>query len=48
MAKYHEMGSPVKVIRDAGYSKTKLLSSENIKKSQERIENPNIVTETIS
>ena len=32
------------VSRDAGYSKIKLLSPENMKKSWERINNPNIVT----
>lgn len=35
---------PVIVSRDAGYSKIKLLSPENMKKSWERINNPDIVT----
>jgi hypothetical protein len=44
MTNFQYEEDPIIVSRDAGYSKTKLLSSENIKKSQERIENPNIVT----
>lgn len=32
------------VSRDAGYSKIELISPENIRKSQERIDNPNVVT----
>lgn len=44
MSKHPEMGEPVKVVMDAGYSKIELLSPENIKKSQERIDNPNITT----
>ena len=44
MNKYSEMGEPVKVVRDAGYRKDIILSSEYRKKSRERVENPNIVT----
>ena len=32
------------VSRDAGYSKIELISPENIRKSQVRIDNPNVVT----
>lgn len=44
MSNFQYDEEPVRVTRDSGYSKTELLSSENIRKSQERIENPNIVT----
>lgn len=44
MDKFHHDEGPVRVSRDAGYSKAKLLSQENIEKSKERINNPDIVT----
>ena len=44
MNEFQRDDEPVIVSRDAGYSKIKLLSSESIRKSQERINNPNIVT----
>lgn len=44
MTNFQYEEEPVIVSRDAGYSKIKLLSSENIKKSYERINNPDIVT----
>lgn len=44
MNKFHYTEEPITVSRDAGYSKVKLLSPENINKSKERINNPNIVT----
>jgi hypothetical protein len=44
MTNFQYEEEPVIVSRDAGYSKIKLLSSENIKRSQERINNPNIRT----
>lgn len=44
MTKYPGMGGPVKVIRDAGYRKDKLLSPEYRKKARERVKDPNIVT----
>ena len=44
MTKFEYEGEPVIVSRDAGYSKVKLLSPENIEKSKQRINNPNIVS----
>ncbi len=44
MDKYIGMGEPVRVVRDAGYSKIKSISHENRKKALERVNNPNIVT----
>lgn len=44
MTDFQYKEDPVIVSRDAGYSKIKLLSPENMKKSWERINNPNIVT----
>lgn len=44
MSEFQQENEPVIVSRDAGYSKIKLLSSESIRKSQERIDNPNIIT----
>lgn len=35
---------PVKVTRDSGYSKLKLISPENRKKARKNAHNPNIVT----
>jgi hypothetical protein len=44
MDNYGNMGEPVCVVRDAGFSKIKSISTEYRKKSFERINNPNIVT----
>ena len=44
MTNFQYEEEPVIVSRDAGYSKIKLLSPENMKKSWERINNPDIVT----
>ena len=44
MNKFHYDEGPVRVSRDAGYSKAKLLSPENIEKSKKRINDPNIKT----
>jgi hypothetical protein len=44
MTKFHYEEEPVIVSRDAGYSRIELLSPKSIKKSQERIDNPNIIT----
>ena len=44
MTKFEYEGEPVIVSRDAGYSKAKLLSPDNIEKSKQRINNPNIVS----
>lgn len=44
MSGFEYEGEPVIVSRDAGYSKVKLLSPENIEKSKRRINNPDIVT----
>lgn len=44
MTKFCYEEEPVIVSRDAGYSKIELLSLENIRKSEERINNPNITT----
>lgn len=35
---------PVIIVRDAGFSKAKLLSLEYREKSRKRVENPNILT----
>lgn len=39
-----DMGEPVRVVRDVGYSKIKLLSLEYRNKVKKRVEDPNIVT----
>ena len=44
MTNFQYEEEPVIVSRDAGYSKIKLLSPENMKISWERINNPDIVT----
>jgi hypothetical protein len=44
MNKYEGMGEPVRVVRDAGYSKIESISPENRKKALERVNDPNIVT----
>ena len=44
MTKFCYEEEPVIVSRDAGSSKIELLSLENIRKSEERINNPNITT----
>ncbi len=44
MFEYEDMGEPVKVIRDAGYKKSKLLSPENRERYRKRVQNQNIVT----
>lgn len=44
MANFQYDGEPVRVTRDSGYSKLKLISPENRKKARERVYNPNIVT----
>lgn len=44
MAKSKNKSSSVMVVRDAGYSKIKLLSPEYRNKVKKRVENPNIVT----
>ncbi len=44
MTNFQYEEEPVIVSRDAGYSKIKLLSPENMKESWERINNPDIVT----
>ncbi len=44
MVDYEDMGEPVIVSRDPGYSKSELLSPENRKHVKERVDNPNIVT----
>ena len=41
MDNFKDMGEPVRVVRDAGYSKIKCLSPEFKKKSLERIKDPN-------
>ena len=42
--KYVYDEEPVKVTRDSGYSKLKLISPENRKKARKNAHNPNIVT----
>lgn len=44
MTRFQYEEEPIIVSRDAGYSKAVLLSSDNIKKSKERINDPNVVT----
>ena len=44
MNKYDDIGEPVCIVRDGGFSKIKSISPECRKKSFERINNPNIVT----
>ena len=44
MINYCDMGEPVLVVRDRGYSKSKLLSPEYMDKVKKRINDPNIPT----
>ena len=44
MTNFHYEEEPIKVTRDSGYSKIKLISLENRQKAYENVCNPNIVT----
>lgn len=44
MTDFHYDEEAFHVIKDNGFDKLKLISPENLKKSQERMENPDIVT----
>ena len=44
MTKFNYGEEPVRVTRDSGYSKLKLISPKNRQRARERVENPNVVT----
>lgn len=44
MNENEDMGEPVLVVRDAGYSKLKTISPEYRRKARERMNNPNILS----